>query len=1125
MYKSRTFRKIYSFTSPVLIFFVAFLSLGGILIFPRSTLAANINSCQSIYGENTYDIQNDISTGGDCFVIYGSGAIINGHGYTVNGNIVIYQGLDSGSDGFSIQISDLTLNGDIVTSGFAGVAGSGDSGGNGGDVSISNTIVNGDIVAVGGNGGDGSAGGAGGVGGNGATVTLSNNSSVTGSVNVYGGNGGVGGVGTDGTPGGDNNGVNGIDGAPGEDCIEGTNCSGGDGHPGENGMSGGVGGDGGTGGSGGVGGDGGNGGIINIDATSYVLNRDVASGFGGAGGAGGNGGLGGSAFGGLGGTGGRGGYHSCDTSDPENPQCGVDGQPGANGFDGSDGTAGSQGPSGDSGAMGSNGSAGTIYDNSIADVYGCTDSSASNYDSSATNDDGSCAYDVHGCTDSSACNYDSSATIDSGCDYTCMSTCDDESACNYGSTGSCDYSCNEIPGCTDPSASNYNPSATNDDGSCTYITYGCTDSSACNYNSSATDDDGSCEYSSCNVVYGCTDSNATNYNPSATSDDGSCTYEVSGCMNPAANNYNPSATSDDGSCTFDVLGCTDIDALNYDSSANIGDSSCYYVAINSPTDSDDVTVWSPSVNWGIYGAQSCMYSYNSLDWFSVYCHGSGTDISPPSIGDVTLYIRSTSAKFGGEFIPETSANVSFNYGVLGCTDSDATNYNSSATIDDGSCIIYGCTDPGANNYDPSATNDNASCSYNISGCTDPLYQEYDSSATVDDGSCLNLINNGANTLVVSTVSVSPGSTTAVIGWSTNINASSQVTYGPLGYTNNSALISDNTQSHSVTLTGLVPCSSYNYKVVSVGGLSQIAESNDDYFVTTGCTGNSTVLSSISDSVAVSSGGTVANEDLSIYIPEDFTSATTSATFQIKKINKTDFIQTVPSPSGKNFIGAVYNLKALVDDNEIISAFERPIRVTLTYQSSDIININTSSLAIYRYDGSDWYPLSNCSVDTGARTVSCDTSNFSDFAIFGTTYTPIISGGGGGSVFNYISTITNQNKKLATTTIATTTPIKESLVELTPHSQDLNFVFTKTQKLGDVGTEVRSLQRYLNALGYTVAKTGPGSKGKETMTFGPATKAALIKYQKHYNIKPASGYFGPITKSFTNALLVKANSKK
>ena len=53
--------------------------------------------------------------------------------------------------------------------------------------------------------------------------------------------------------------------------------------------------------------------------------------------------------------------------------------------------------------------------------------------------------------------------------------------------------------------------------------------------------------------------------------------------------------------------------------------------------------------------------------------------------------------------------------VAGCTDPGSSNYNSNATVDNGSCRyqssqVRGCTDPSATNYNPSATI-NASCSY------------------------------------------------------------------------------------------------------------------------------------------------------------------------------------------------------------------------------------------------------------------------------------------------------------------------------------------------------------------------------------------------------------------------------
>ena len=69
----------------------------------------------------------------------------------------------------------------------------------------------------------------------------------------------------------------------------------------------------------------------------------------------------------------------------------------------------------------------------------------------------------------------------------------------------------------------------------------------------------------------------------------------------------------------------------------------------------------------------------------------------------TLFLTLNSCE---EDNPETPNND-----ILGCTNSEALNYNSNATIDDNSCIILGCTDENAINYNPEATDDDNSCEY------------------------------------------------------------------------------------------------------------------------------------------------------------------------------------------------------------------------------------------------------------------------------------------------------------------------------------------------------------------------------------------------------------------------------
>ena len=90
--------------------------------------------------------------------------------------------------------------------------------------------------------------------------------------------------------------------------------------------------------------------------------------------------------------------------------------------------------------------------------------------------------------------------------------------------------------------------------------------------------------------------------------------------------------------------------------------------------------------------------------------------------------------------------------IGGCQDPTATNYNSAATFEDGSCtflvVIYGCTNPEAENYQENATHDDDRCvvinvnpngtaneTAAIYGCMDMEANNYDDKATEDDGSC------------------------------------------------------------------------------------------------------------------------------------------------------------------------------------------------------------------------------------------------------------------------------------------------------------------------------------------------------------------------------------------------------
>ena len=390
-------------------------------------------------------------------------------------------------------------------------------------------------------------------------------------------------------------------------------------------------------------------------------------------------------------------------------------------------------------------------------VTGCTDSLASNYDSLATSDDGSCLYSVTfnvdmNCEDSTSygfvhlespsfawcggCvpmtdpdgdgihsvsvdlalgNFEYKYAVDNFAGQedliddmiagaSCAPITDYNSYANRqinvtagfstsDTYGSCD-AC--VLGCTDSTALNFDPLATSDDGSCTYCNYGCMDSLACNYDPMATCDDGSCL-----TTYGCTDTLACNFDPIATCDDGSCltTY---GCMNPAALNYDSLATCPD-SCIFPQVtyGCTDSTALNYNPLATIDDSSCIYCTYG--------CMDSLACNYDPMATcddGSCLTNYGCTD--SLACN----------------------------YDPMATCDDGSCLTTYGCTDSLACNFDPLATCDDGSCLTsYGCTDTLACNFDPLATCDDGSC-LTAYGCTDSLATNYDPLATCEDSSCV-----------------------------------------------------------------------------------------------------------------------------------------------------------------------------------------------------------------------------------------------------------------------------------------------------------------------------------------------------------------------------------------------------
>jgi len=372
---------------------------------------------------------------------------------------------------------------------------------------------------------------------------------------------------------------------------------------------------------------------------------------------------------------------------------------------------------------------------------------------------------------------------------------------------------------------------------------------------------------------------------------------------------------------------------------------------------------------------------------------------------------------------------------------------------------------------------------------------------------------------ISNVSISPiASTAATITWTSDEPASSKVDFGidsSYGTSTPETDTSPRVTSHSVTLSSLLPCTFYHYRVRSRDVAATQVIGSDNTFLTAGCSASAAVSTTTVLDIT-GSGGTLNARDtnnlgLVLTVPSSFSSSTSQASFQSKQLNASTFLGTITAPSGLKLVGSyLFNLEALSDATTSLHSFDHPLTVSITYTDSDVANFDTNTLTIKRYDGVSWNDLSNCSTDLTAKTVTCSTDRFSDFGLFGAFTPPAASnsaaltsfggGGGGGtaglpkSPFQILcwSGICYQVTP-ATTTAATQTTVPTASTS----TLSLKNVFTRTLYLGMSGNDVKQLQIFLNLHGFTVAKTGPGSRGHETMFYGRATQAAVSTFQATY----------------------------
>lgn len=414
-------------------------------------------------------------------------------------------------------------------------------------------------------------------------------------------------------------------------------------------------------------------------------------------------------------------------------------------------------------------------------IYGCMQVGAINHSLVAnTEPPGICSFPIVGCTNPAACNYNSLATQDDGtCGY-----CNDNTADNYNSICGAGYSTALCTYCEyvsinattalDITSNSINISwvastglqaaepngfdiryKEHPSGSWVYPLTTPLTSTTTNYqlnnllpdqkykiqvktvcdNTTSALWSGASVIETTNEVQGCTDPNAYNYDIAATLfAPGSCQYQ--GCTDTTAFNYDPfvdpsganvyptipcctlcNGSDNNDCCVAIVNGCTDPNATNYDPLANVDDGSCIgpvYGCLDSQADNTDTTgtvnthdnscVYSgctdPAANnynfSGINGDMTVpvVAYYDPAFLTSVYGYGPtpGFDYSP-------FYVSATAVAAGHTSVGSASDDGSCTYTIEGCMDSAANNYNPTANSGNQALLCcFGDTDGGSDGY-------------------------------------------------------------------------------------------------------------------------------------------------------------------------------------------------------------------------------------------------------------------------------------------------------------------------------------------------------------------------------------------------------------------------------------------
>jgi len=328
-------------------------------------------------------------------------------------------------------------------------------------------------------------------------------------------------------------------------------------------------------------------------------------------------------------------------------------------------------------------------------------------------------------------------------------------------------------------------------------------------------------------------------------------------------------------------------------------------------------------------------------------------------------------------------------------------------------------------------------------------------------------------VISSIVEGTPSDTSITITWSTDEAANSRIDYGATVSYGSASTSASLVTSHSITLTGLSPSTTYHYRIQSADTLSNSTNSSDGTFTTS-------ATPDVTDpSISSISARTPDSTEVTIRWTTDESSDSAVA------------------------YGTTASYGATTTSSSLV-----------TSHSVDLSNLLPLTTYHYRVRSADGSGNASFSSDQTFTTAEQGTTQNRPGQSVSIARGPAgYAGGTSTGVSAEISAIIIANRDVFLFAQAQGIALPAYILQVLGMGGTAAGSFTRDLETGAMGVDVRTLQVYLNTHGAVVAATGAGSVGNETQFFGPATKAALIRFQTANGIVPAAGYFGPKTRAY------------